>query len=146
MAGDLPVAEITFRTAAAKEAIRNLTRELPNLLVGAGMVLAVAQVKKAIDAGAKFIVSPGFNPKVVDYCIGQGIPIAPGISPPSEIEMAFERGPLRQRPIHSYRGSGAGQPQGVPLLQPRARAGRHMDRKGNDDLRREVRRDREARP
>jgi 2-dehydro-3-deoxyphosphogluconate aldolase/(4S)-4-hydroxy-2-oxoglutarate aldolase len=92
LAGELPVAEITFRTAAAEEAISNLTRELPDLLVGAGTVLSVEQAQRAVGAGARFIVSPGFNPKVVDYCIGQGIPVTPGISSPSEIEMALERG------------------------------------------------------
>jgi 2-dehydro-3-deoxyphosphogluconate aldolase/(4S)-4-hydroxy-2-oxoglutarate aldolase len=92
LAGDLPLAEITFRTAAAEEAIRNLTRELPEVLVGAGTVLTVDQVKNALDAGAAFIVSPGFNPKVVDYCIERGVPVTPGISSPSEIEMALERG------------------------------------------------------
>jgi len=92
LAGDLPVVEITFRTAAAEEAIRNITRELPALLVGAGTVLTVDQAKKAVAAGAKFIVSPGFNPKVVDWCVAQGVPVTPGISSPSEIEMGLERG------------------------------------------------------
>jgi 2-dehydro-3-deoxyphosphogluconate aldolase / (4S)-4-hydroxy-2-oxoglutarate aldolase len=92
LAGDLPVAEITFRTAAAEEAIRNLTRDLPELLVGAGTVLTVEQVKKAIGAGAKFIVSPGFNPKVVDFCLEKKVPVTPGISSPTEIEMGLERG------------------------------------------------------
>ncbi len=69
-----------------------MTRELPDLLVGAGTVLTVDQVDKAVAAGAKFIVAPGFNPKVVDYCIAKGIPVAPGISSPSEIEMGLERG------------------------------------------------------
>jgi 2-dehydro-3-deoxyphosphogluconate aldolase/(4S)-4-hydroxy-2-oxoglutarate aldolase len=90
--GDLPVAEITFRTAAAEEAIRTLDRELPGLLVGAGTVLTVEQVKRAVSAGAKFIVSPGFNPKVVDYCVESGIPVTPGLNTPTEIEMALERG------------------------------------------------------
>ena len=90
--GDLPIAEITFRTSAAEESIKTLTRELPNLLVGAGTVLTVEQVKKAVSAGAKFIVSPGFNPKVVDYCIENNIPVTPGINNPTQIEMALERG------------------------------------------------------
>ena len=90
--GDLPIAEITFRTSAAEESIKTLTRELPNLLVGAGTVLTVEQVKKAVSAGAKFIVSPGFNPRVVDYCIENSIPITPGINNPTQIEMALERG------------------------------------------------------
>jgi 2-dehydro-3-deoxyphosphogluconate aldolase/(4S)-4-hydroxy-2-oxoglutarate aldolase len=89
--GDLPVAEITFRTAAAEEAIKTLDRELPELLVGAGTVLTVEQVKRAVSAGAKFIVSPGFNPKVVDYCVESGIPVTPGLNTPTEIEMALER-------------------------------------------------------
>jgi 2-dehydro-3-deoxyphosphogluconate aldolase/(4S)-4-hydroxy-2-oxoglutarate aldolase len=90
--GDLPIAEITFRTSAAEESIKTLTIELPNLLVGAGTVLTIEQVKKAVSAGAKFIVSPGFNPKVVDYCIENSIPITPGINNPTQIEMALERG------------------------------------------------------
>jgi 2-dehydro-3-deoxyphosphogluconate aldolase/(4S)-4-hydroxy-2-oxoglutarate aldolase len=89
--GDLPIAEITFRTFAAEESIKNLTRELPSLLVGAGTILTVEQAKKAVSAGAKFIVSPGFNPIVVDYCIENNIPITPGINNPTQIEMALER-------------------------------------------------------
>jgi len=92
IAADLPIAEITFRTSAAEESIKTLTRELPNLLVGAGTVLTIEQTKKAISAGAKFIVSPGFNPKVVDYCIENSIPVTPGINNPTQIEMALERG------------------------------------------------------
>jgi len=89
--GNLPIAEITFRTSAAEESIKTLTKELPQLLVGAGTVLTVEQVKKAVSAGAKFIVSPGFNPKVVDYCIENSIPVTPGINNPTQIEMALER-------------------------------------------------------
>jgi len=90
--GDLPIAEITFRTSAAEESIKNLTKELPELLVGAGTVLKVEQAKKAVSAGAKFIVSPGFNSKVVDYCIENSIPVTPGVNNPTQIEMALERG------------------------------------------------------
>ena len=90
--GGLPVAEITFRTAAAEEAIGILSRELPELLVGAGTVLKVEQVKQAVGAGARFIVAPGFNPKVVDYCVGRGVPVTPGINSPTQIEMALDRG------------------------------------------------------
>jgi len=90
--GELPIAEITFRTSAAEESIKTLTRELPKLLVGAGTVLTVEQTKKAVSAGAKFIVSPGFNPKVVDYCIENSIPVTPGINNPTQIEMALMRG------------------------------------------------------
>ena len=90
--GDLPVAEITFRTGAAEEAIRTLTGKLPELLVGAGTVLSVDQVKKAVAAGAQFIVSPGFNAKVVDYCLDQAIVCIPGLNAPTEVEMALDRG------------------------------------------------------
>jgi len=90
--GGLPIAEITLRTEAAEEAIEKLTKELPDILVGAGTVLSIEQVKKAVDAGAKFIVSPGFNPKVVEYCVNNNIPVTPGCSNPSDIEMALEYG------------------------------------------------------
>jgi len=90
--GDLPITEITFRTSAAENSIKTLTKKLPSLLVGAGTILTVEQVKKAVSAGAKFIVSPGFNPKVVDYCIENSIPVTPGINNPTQIEMALERG------------------------------------------------------
>lgn len=92
LAGDLPLAEITFRTAAAEEAIGNLSRDVPDLLVGAGTILTVDQVKRAVDAGARFIVSPGFNPKVVDYCLANAIAATPGVCTPTEIEAALERG------------------------------------------------------
>ena len=90
--GNLPVAEVTFRTGAAAEAIAALKRDCPALLIGAGTVLSVDQVKQAVDAGAEFIVSPGFNPKVVDYCVDEGIPVTPGINNPTQIEMGLERG------------------------------------------------------
>ncbi len=90
--GDLPVAEITFRTFAAEDAIKALTEELPELLVGAGTVLTIEQVQKAVSAGAKFIVAPGFNTKVVDYCLENNIPITPGVNSPTQIEIALEKG------------------------------------------------------
>lgn len=92
LAAGLPLAEITFRTSAAEASIKILTKELPELLVGAGTVLTVEQVKKALAAGAKFIVSPGFNPQVVDYCVENDIPVTPGINNPTQIEMALQRG------------------------------------------------------
>jgi 2-dehydro-3-deoxyphosphogluconate aldolase/(4S)-4-hydroxy-2-oxoglutarate aldolase len=90
--GGLPVAEVTFRTDAAEESIRQISKHLPNLLVGAGTVLTIDQVKRSVDAGAQFIVSPGFNPTIVDYCIDNNIPITPGVNSPSQIEMGLERG------------------------------------------------------
>jgi 2-dehydro-3-deoxyphosphogluconate aldolase/(4S)-4-hydroxy-2-oxoglutarate aldolase len=92
VAGGIPCAEITFRTAQGEKAIAAINREVPGVLLGAGTVLAAGQVDKAIAAGAKFIVSPGFNPKVVSHCIEKGIPVTPGCSNPSDIEMALEMG------------------------------------------------------
>lgn len=90
--GGIPVAEVTFRTAQAEEAIAKISKEIPDMLVGAGTVLTTEQVDKAINAGAKFIVSPGLNPKVVKYCVDKGIKIMPGCVTPSEIEQAIELG------------------------------------------------------
>ncbi len=90
-AGGLPCAEITFRTDAAEEAIRRIHAELPEMLLGAGTVINTALAKKAIDAGASFIVSPGFNPAVVDYCQERGVTVIPGVNNPSGIEAALER-------------------------------------------------------
>jgi 2-dehydro-3-deoxyphosphogluconate aldolase/(4S)-4-hydroxy-2-oxoglutarate aldolase len=89
--GGLPCAEITFRTAAALEAIYKMARR-GDMLVGAGTVLSVAQVKQAVDAGAGFIVAPGLNPKVVTYCVENDIPVTPGVCTPSDIEAALDLG------------------------------------------------------
>ena len=90
--GGLPAAEITFRTACAAEAIANITKTYPDMLVGAGTVLTCEQVDAAIAAGSKFIVSPGLNPKVTAYCLSKGVPMLPGCSNPSDIEAALELG------------------------------------------------------
>ena len=90
--GGIPCAEITFRTAQGEEAIRRVSAEMPEVLVGAGTVTTTEQVDKAIAAGAKFVVSPGFNPKVVAYCIEKSITITPGCSSPSDIEQAISFG------------------------------------------------------
>ena len=90
--GGLPCAEVTFRTDAAQEAIRRMAEAFPELLVGAGTVLTTEQVDRAVAAGAKFIVSPGLNPRVVQYCQRKGIPIVPGVATPSEIERALDLG------------------------------------------------------
>ena len=92
MKGGLPCAEVTFRTAAAEESIRIISENFPDMLVGAGTVLTTEQVDRAVNAGAKFIVSPGFNRKIVEYCIGKGIPVTPGTCTPSDIEQAIECG------------------------------------------------------
>jgi 2-dehydro-3-deoxyphosphogluconate aldolase/(4S)-4-hydroxy-2-oxoglutarate aldolase len=91
IAGGLPCAEITFRTAAAQDAIRNMAKR-GDMLVGAGTVLTVDQAKAAIDAGATFIAAPGFNPKVVRYCLERDIPMTPGVATPTDIEAAMEMG------------------------------------------------------
>jgi len=90
--GGLPCAEVTFRTETAQEAIRIMKREYPGMLVGAGTVLTVKQVECAMEAGAQFIVSPGFDPEIVDYCLDKNIPIFPGCITPSEIAQAVKRG------------------------------------------------------
>ena len=90
--GGLPCAEVTFRTDAAEESIKIMTTEYPDMLVGAGTVLTTEQVDRAINAGAKFIVSPGLNPKIVQYCLDKGVPITPGTSNPSDVEQAIEFG------------------------------------------------------
>lgn len=91
-AGGLPVAEITFRTDAAEKSIYNVKRALPDVVLGAGTVLSIEQVKRATGAGAEFIVSPGLNPTVVGYCVSNSIPILPGCATPSDIETALSFG------------------------------------------------------
>ena len=90
--GGLPVAEITFRTDAAEEAIRRISRNCPDMLVGAGTVLTTEQVGRAVAAGAQFIVSPGFDPEIVDYCITKDIPVFPGCTTASEVAWGVKRG------------------------------------------------------
>ena len=90
--GGLPCAEITFRTPAASEALRRIAAERPNVLTGAGTVLTTEQAARARDAGARFIVSPGINPKVVEWCQDHSLPVFPGVCTPTEIETALECG------------------------------------------------------
>ena len=90
--GGLPCAEVTFRTDAAEESIRLMSEAYPDMLVGAGTVLTTEQVNRAAAAGAKFIVSPGFDPEIVDYCLEKQIPVFPGCITPSEVAQAVKRG------------------------------------------------------
>ncbi len=90
--GGLPCAEVTFRTAAAEESIRIMTETYKDMLVGAGTVLTADQAKRAVAAGAKFIVSPGFDAQTVDYCIENKIPVFPGAATPTEIMQIVKRG------------------------------------------------------
>ena len=90
--GGLPCAEVTFRTPRAAEALTRISVECPSVLVGAGTVLSPEQAARARQAGAQFIVAPGFSPSVVDYCREHDIPVIPGVCTPTEIEAALAKG------------------------------------------------------
>jgi 2-dehydro-3-deoxyphosphogluconate aldolase/(4S)-4-hydroxy-2-oxoglutarate aldolase len=90
--GGLPAAEVTFRTKAAAESIALLKKEFPALTTGAGTVLTIEQAEAAMAAGASFIVTPGFIPRIVDFCRAKGMPVMPGINSPSQVEQGLERG------------------------------------------------------
>ena len=90
--GGLPCAEITFRTAAAAAAIQKMSQAFPDILVGAGTILTVAQAEQAAVAGAKFIVTPGFDAKVVAWCLANDMPITPGVMTPTDINQAIAKG------------------------------------------------------
>ncbi len=90
--GGLPCAEITFRTEAAVDSIRIMSKEFPDMLIGAGTILTPEQADQAIKAGASFIVSPGLNPPVVKHCVKKKYPIIPGINNPTGIEIALTFG------------------------------------------------------
>lgn len=92
VAGGLPAAEVTFRTAAGEEAIRRIVAEVPEMLVGAGTVLTKEQADRAIAAGSQFIVSPGFNPEITRYVIDKGVLMMPGTATPGEMEQAMGMG------------------------------------------------------
>jgi len=109
--GGLPCAEITFRTAAAAEAIAAIRKERPEMLVGAGTILSVEQLHSAIDAGAQFIVTPGLNPVVVEAAIAAGVPVIPGCSRPSDVEIAYTMG---LRTVKFFPAEAAG---GVAMLK-----------------------------
>jgi len=115
----LPCAEITFRTAAGAAAIRAARRAIPGLLLGAGTVLTPDQVDQASDAGATFVVTPGFNPKVVARCRARGLQVIPGVATPTEVEMAHAEG---LRVLKFFPAEAAG---GVPYL--RALSGPYRD-------------------
>lgn len=92
VAGGLPCAEITFRTGAAPKVIEALTRAFPAMLVGAGTVTKVEQARAAVAAGARFVVSPGFDAAVVDWCLEEDVPVVPGIMTPTELGRALSTG------------------------------------------------------
>jgi 2-dehydro-3-deoxyphosphogluconate aldolase/(4S)-4-hydroxy-2-oxoglutarate aldolase len=111
LAGGLPIAEITLRTPAAIEALRRITGEQPEMFAGVGTVLNVRQAEQARKAGAHFVISPGLNRGVVDYCLEHDVPVYPGVATASEIEAALEMGInlLKLWPIETLGG--------VPYLQ-----------------------------
>jgi len=109
--GGLPIAEVTFRTDAAEEAIRLMVKENKDMLIGAGTVLTVENAQKAIDAGAAFVVAPGFNPEVVDFCISKGMPVTPGVTNPTQVEMGLSRG---LKVLKFFPAEAAG---GLPMLK-----------------------------
>lgn len=90
--GGLPCVEVTFRTSAAAASIKLISDAFPEMLVGAGTVLSVEQAHSALEAGARFIVAPGFDEELVDYCLEQGVPVYPGCATASEITQAYKRG------------------------------------------------------
>lgn len=104
--GGLPCAEVTFRTSAAKEAIRHMVEAYPDMLVGAGTVLNIEQAKEAINVGAKFIVSPGFDDDLVRYCKENNIPVFPGVVTPTEVMKAlkYDLKVLKFFPAENYGG------------------------------------------
>jgi 2-dehydro-3-deoxyphosphogluconate aldolase/(4S)-4-hydroxy-2-oxoglutarate aldolase len=111
LAGGLPCAEITFRARGAPQAIRAIADGFPNLVLGAGTVLQVDQARQAVDAGARFIVSPGISRSVVEWCQKTSVPVMPGIATPTEILSAMEYGlsVLKVFPIEALGG--------VPLIE-----------------------------
>lgn len=114
--GGLPCAEITFRTAAAAEAIQKMSATYPDMLVGAGTVLTVAQAQQAQTAGARFIVTPGFDASVVAWCLANDMPITPGVMTPTDINQAIAKGltTLKFFPAEAAGGVKALQAIGAP--------------------------------
>jgi len=92
MRGGIPIAEVTFRTEAAEEAIKRMHKAYPDMLIGAGTVITVENARKAIEAGASFIVSPGFDEEIVSWCLNHNIPVCPGVCTPSEIQKGIKEG------------------------------------------------------
>ncbi len=117
--GGLPVAEITFRTACAEDAISLATKNFPNMYIGAGTVINVTQCQKAIDAGAKFIVSPGFSKEIALYTKERGITYYPGCVTPTEIMQAIEMGikVVKFFPCNVYGGLSAIKALSAPFNQ-----------------------------
>ena len=118
LAGGVDVMEITFRTAAAPDAIRAVSENCPDMLVGAGTILTLEQCKKAVEMGAKFIVSPGFDAEVVGWCVENNIPVTPGCVPPTEITAALKFGlkVIKFFPANVYGGLNAMKNLAAPFV------------------------------
>ena len=118
LAGGVDVMEITFRTAAAADSIKAVADSCPDMLVGAGTVLNLTQCKLAVEMGAKFIVSPGFDAEVVDWCIANNIPVTPGCVTPTEITAAVNRGlkVIKFFPANVYGGLNAMKNLSAPFV------------------------------
>ena len=118
VAGGIDVMEITFRTAAAPEAIKAVAENCPDMLVGAGTVLSMEQCKKAVEMGAKFIVSPGFDPEIVGWCVENGVAVTPGCVTPTEITAALKFGlkVLKFFPANVYGGLNAMKNLAAPFV------------------------------
>ena len=116
--GGVDVMEITFRTAAAADSIKAVAENCPDMLVGAGTVLNLTQCKLAVEMGAKFIVSPGFDAEVVDWCIANNIPVTPGCVTPTEITAAVNRGlkVIKFFPANVYGGLNAMKNLAAPFV------------------------------
>ncbi len=109
--GGLPTAEVTYRTAAAEGAIKRMVAEVPEIIVGAGTITSVEMAQSAVNAGAKYLVSPGFNPKVVQWCLDNNVTIFPGVTSPTQIEQAMEMG---LETVKFFPAEAAG---GIPMLK-----------------------------
>lgn len=130
IAAELPLIEVTFRTNAAAASISRLREALPRMTVGAGTVLTIDQVKSAMDLDADFIVTPGFNPRVIDYCVDNGIPVIPGLNSPTFVEWGLERGLT----LFKFFPAGfSGGPDMVSLMQGPYPMARFMPTGGIDD-------------
>lgn len=119
--GGLPIAEVTFRSEAAEESIRIIAEKYPKMLIGAGTVVNVEQAERAVNAGAKFIVSPGFSSKVVEYALSRDIPVLPGVCTPTEMMMANDYGlkTVKFFPASQYGGVAAIKALAAPFPQMR---------------------------
>ena len=127
MAGGLPAAEVTFRTACAEDCIKKIHEELPDMLLGAGTVLTKDQADRAMAAGASFIVAPGFDPEVCQRVIDKGGIMMPGTATAGEMQQAMNMGCPQDLQVDVHRRRQRQERQQLPGLQPDHRRRRHLD-------------------